>query len=108
MDVDANTAVVYHLLSKWRKEVETQGPQVPFTISMHSAWPIQTSTNCMATGMPVTCADLISRRDISQRHAQGIGVNVPILKLSPTGMHRATSQQATIVAPEECTRPAAF
>ncbi len=59
----------------------------------------------MATGLPVTRADLISRMDIPQRHAQGIGVNQPILKLSPAGMHRATSQQATIVAPEGCTRP---
>jgi hypothetical protein len=32
VDVDTNTADVYHLLSKWRKDVETQGPQAPFTI----------------------------------------------------------------------------
>ncbi len=48
----------------------------------------------MATGMPVTCADLISRRDIPQRHTQWIDVNQHISKLSPAGMHRATAQQA--------------
>jgi hypothetical protein len=32
VDVDANTADVYHLMSKWHEEVETQGPQAPFTI----------------------------------------------------------------------------
>jgi hypothetical protein len=37
VDVDATTADVYHLLSIWRKEVETQEPLVHFTIPMHSA-----------------------------------------------------------------------
>jgi hypothetical protein len=32
VDVDADTTNVYHLLSKWRKEVETQGPEATFTI----------------------------------------------------------------------------
>jgi hypothetical protein len=37
MDVDTTTEDVYHLLSKWHKEVGTRGPQVPFTIQMRSA-----------------------------------------------------------------------
>ena len=35
VDVDTNTADVYHLLSKWHKEVETQEQLVHFTIPMH-------------------------------------------------------------------------
>jgi hypothetical protein len=37
VDVDAKTADVYHLLSTWRKEEETQGPQVPLSIPMRRA-----------------------------------------------------------------------
>jgi hypothetical protein len=35
--VDATTVDVYHLLSKWHKEVKTRGPQVPFIIPIPSA-----------------------------------------------------------------------
>jgi hypothetical protein len=37
VDVDAPTADVYHLQSTWRREGETRGPQVPFSILMLSA-----------------------------------------------------------------------